>query len=87
MILSDPSHRVMVGSSYINERNLRCSLVLWGSKVIEDLVGPKNLGYLQPFLHTTVVVETTLSDEIAFHVNWVFTKVLLVLYFVGCQIA
>ena len=64
--------------------------VLWfygGQKLLKIWWGLKLWDTCNPSYIPRVVVETTLSDEIAFHVNWVFTKVLLVLYFVGSQIA
>ena len=36
----------------------------------EDLVGLKTLRNVQPFLYTWVIIETTMSNETAFHANW-----------------
>ena len=68
-------------SHYITERDLHCSLVLWGSKLIEDLVEPKTYG-----IPTTPLAYhgSLLKQYCRMKLLWLFTKVSLI--FIICQI-
>ena len=74
--LSDPLHEVMITRTSLWQGPTLYFGFMGGPILTEDLRGTCNPLYMQ-----WVVVETIVSDEIAFHANWLVTKAPLFLQF------
>ena len=81
VILSDPPHCVMIIRTLLGKEPTLYTRFIGGPILTQDLVGLKTLRNVQPLLIPWVIVETV-SDEMAFRVNWLVIKVPLFLCFI-----